>query len=72
MNEHELPKLLTIREVAEIVGTSTRTVQRWVDDGEFPMPLRAGRRLLLWAPDPIEARIGRGGRPTANRQKKEA
>jgi excisionase family DNA binding protein len=38
------PRLLTINDVAQLLGVSQRTVQRWVSDGRLPAIQLGGRR----------------------------
>lgn len=42
--------LLTVRDVAERMRVSVRTVWRWTASGELPAPVRAGRRgrVVRW------------------------
>ena len=43
--EHE--RLLTVKQVAERLQCSTRTVHRLADDNKLPKPVRVGR-LVRW------------------------
>lgn len=49
-----MKKLLTMKEVAEHLQVSVRTIQSWVKDGYFPEPIRFGRRPYFTV-DMIEA-----------------
>lgn len=40
--------LLRLPEVTRLTGLSRMTILRRVDDGTFPVPRRAGVRLLVW------------------------
>ena len=40
--------LLTAREVAARLSISIRTVYRMLDRGQFPRPIRLGRRGVRW------------------------
>lgn len=40
--------LVGLREVAEHFEVTPRGIQKWVNRGEFPKPMRVGRRLLRW------------------------
>jgi excisionase family DNA binding protein len=48
-----LPTLMTIHEVADLLRCSTRTIHRLIDRGEIPRPLRFGT-LLRWPRTQIE------------------
>jgi excisionase family DNA binding protein len=50
-----MPTLLTIREVAELLGMSESSVRRAWYDGNFPKPIRLGRRGLRWRRDDVES-----------------
>ena len=53
-NASESPAtLLTIRQIAGILGCSTRHVQRLADGGKMPRPIRLGT-LLRWPRQVIE------------------
>jgi excisionase family DNA binding protein len=44
-----VPKVMTITEVAEHQGKTTRTIERWIDDGKFPAHRNPGGRGLVRA-----------------------
>jgi len=44
----EQHELLTSEQVAHRYGTSSRSIDRWVSDGQFPAPIRAAR-IRRWA-----------------------
>jgi excisionase family DNA binding protein len=46
----DIPKFLTIVQVAELLAVSTRTVRRWVDD-ELLVVHRPGRVVRISEPD---------------------
>jgi excisionase family DNA binding protein len=48
-------KLVSVAEVAEIIGVSKITVRRWVKAGSFPPGIRCGRRLIRWNLDTVQA-----------------
>lgn len=49
-----MPKLINIRQVAELFGVSKRTVEGWVKDGKLPKPVRRfGFRR--WDADKLES-----------------
>ena len=56
-----LPRLLTVKEAAQLLHVSTRTIDRWRLDGMLPF-LKLGR-LIRIAENELEAfmRSGRGG-----------
>ena len=46
-----LPQLVDLKEVAEYLRVTTRTVHRWVATGHFPAPVRLGngpKARLRW------------------------
>lgn len=45
--------LLSIREVAQLLGVSQRAIWGWAHDGKFPAPLELGR-LRRWRRQDIE------------------
>jgi excisionase family DNA binding protein len=54
--------LLTQRQVAELLGITTRTLYAWVQAKSFPPPLRLGtatRPRLRWRSADVEAFIAR-------------
>ncbi|HOI54289.1 MAG TPA: helix-turn-helix domain-containing protein [Phycisphaerae bacterium] len=61
-----LPTLMTIHEVADLLRCSTRTIHRLIDRGEIPRPLRFGT-LLRWPRTQIEGWLAEGC-PRAERE----
>ncbi len=53
-------QVLSVDDVAEHFDVSGRTIWRWVADGEFPQPLRIGRRLRYWDAGQIDNWIAEG------------
>ncbi len=49
-----MDKLLTIEEVAEIVGVSTNTIQRWEETGKVKKAKRDKRGRRVYGQDDIE------------------
>jgi predicted DNA-binding transcriptional regulator AlpA len=47
-------RLLSTRQVAEMVGVTTKTLLSWVRAGKFPRPLQIGMRKLLWSPEAVQ------------------
>ncbi len=54
-----MAKLLTVKEVAELCGVSTRTITRMVDAGKMPSPVRLGG-AVRWNREELEAWIASG------------
>lgn len=54
-----MAKLLTIRELAELCGLSTRTIFRLVDSGKVPQPIRLGK-AIRWNSEEVEKWIASG------------
>jgi len=50
-------KLLTAKQVAELLSVSTRTVWRMLSACELPKPIRFGGRVTRWKSSDIEAWI---------------
>lgn len=40
--------LVTVREVAELLGVNARTVWRMAQTGDIPAPIRFGERVVRW------------------------
>lgn len=45
----EKPELMTLKEVAELLGVGLRSLNRHVRRGFFPPPLRLGTRTLRYS-----------------------
>jgi excisionase family DNA binding protein len=41
---NRIPRLLSVKQAADIVGVSTRTIRRWIDAKELPFH-RLGRQI---------------------------
>ena len=54
--------LLDVKQVAQILNCSTRTVYRLSDGGKMPRPLRVGN-LVRWSHDTINEWIEAGCKP---------
>jgi excisionase family DNA binding protein len=54
--DRNIPCMIDVREVAEILSISTRSVWRLVADGELPQPIRFGRNVR-WRLTDIEVWI---------------
>lgn len=40
--------VVSVREVAELLGVNPRTVWRMAQTGEIPTPIRLGERIVRW------------------------
>ena len=40
--------VVSVREVAELLGVNPRTVWRMAQTGEIPAPIRLGERIVRW------------------------
>ena len=58
------PRLMSRAEVERLTGLSTSSLYRAMREGEFPEPLRIGRRAVRWRADEVGAWIE--GRPRAS------
>jgi excisionase family DNA binding protein len=54
--EGRQPALLDVKEVAQLLNCSPRTVRRLADSGRMPAPLRLGR-LTRWNPRALRSWI---------------
>lgn len=41
-------ELLTVKEVAKLLGVSVRTVWEYTACGELPQPIKIGRKITRW------------------------
>jgi excisionase family DNA binding protein len=57
-NQLKKARLLSVREVAELLGLGQRTVYRLADAGELPSPIRISR-LVRWRLSDIETYVQR-------------
>ena len=51
-------RLLKLAEVCELFGVSRWTIINWIENGEFPKPIRKGRHLR-WPEEEIERLVER-------------
>lgn len=51
-----LDSLLTLAEVQKLTRVSSTTIYRWIDEGSFPPPVKAGR-LSRWRASEVAAFI---------------
>lgn len=49
-------KLVTIADVARMIGVSTQTVRIWIANGKLPKPFRLGKRFY-WQPEKLRDSI---------------
>ena len=49
-----MEKLLTTKEVCELVRVKYSTIYRWLKAGTFPKPVTERGRKMLWTPESIE------------------
>lgn len=49
--------LLTIKQVAEIFGVSTRTISRMVKESGLPKPIKYGKKVIRWREADIQSYI---------------
>ena len=59
----ELPALLTVRQVAVMLGCSARHVYRLSDRGAMPRPTKLGDVLVRWNRSEIEQWVTDGCKP---------
>ena len=59
----ESPALLTVRQVATMLGCSARHVYRLSDRGAMPRPTKLGDVLVRWNRSDIEAWVADGCKP---------
>lgn len=53
--------LLSVRQVAEALGVSRRTVWRLASVGDIPQPIRLGVQIIRWRHGDIEACLAQKG-----------
>jgi prophage regulatory protein len=46
-------RLMTLREVCELLSVSRSSVYKWVSEDRFPEPLRIGERAVRWQRDDV-------------------
>lgn len=62
-NPFNLDSLLTLSEVLKLTRVSSSTIYRWIEEGSFPPPVKAGR-LSRWRASEVAGFID--GLSTAN------
>jgi excisionase family DNA binding protein len=48
-------RLVTVKEVADVLGVTTAAVYKWIKEASMPAPMRLGGRrgILRWSPSTI-------------------
>lgn len=49
-----IPKILRRTEIEEQLGLARSTIYQMVADGEFPKPVKLGRRAVGWRAEEVE------------------
>jgi excisionase family DNA binding protein len=57
-------RLLSVKDVAQLMGVDERTIRRWVTAGRLPAPLQVGPNTVRFRPEDIEQFMERQRRPT--------
>ena len=56
-------RLLTIGQVAHLIGVSRMTIRRWWAAGQFPEPIKVGGRLIRWTPESVTGWVDQRPKP---------
>ena len=51
----DTPKTVRLRDVARLLGVSRSTIYKYMNEGNFPLPLKLGKRAVRWRLTDIEA-----------------
>ena len=51
----EIVRLVRPAPLCKRLGVSRATLHRWVTSGEFPRPVKIGRRAVAWSEEAISA-----------------
>ena len=51
--------VVSVREVAELLGVNPRTVWRMAQTGEIPAPIRLGERIVRWRLSDLRGHLDR-------------
>lgn len=46
--------LLKAKQIAAFIGCSAKHVRRLAESGEFPKPVKAGKKMLRWPREAVE------------------
>ena len=49
--------LLTVQDVAEALHVARSTVYKLIQSGEFPKPIKLGKKSIRWRPSAVESYI---------------
>lgn len=55
------PPLMSVREVAALLGVHRRTVWTWSGSGKMPAPVRVGAKVVRWRRRDVEKWLGLEG-----------
>ena len=50
----EIDRLLTVKEVGELIGLDRVTIYRLRQQGRFPRPIQLGKRTIRWRTSEIQ------------------
>jgi prophage regulatory protein len=53
-SDERLDMMLTVKDVAELLSMSRRSVWRYVADGKLPQPLHLSRTMVRWRASDIQ------------------
>ena len=48
MTQDDGERLVSVREVADLLGVSVRSVWRMAEQGKIPQPVRYSRKMVRW------------------------
>lgn len=57
-------RLLTVRDLCDLLTITYPTIYRWIKDGTFPEPVNGRKKKLLWSKDSIEEWMNRNQQST--------
>lgn len=46
-------RLLSEKQILELIPVSKSTFQRWIDDGKFPAGFKVSKRISLWRSEDV-------------------
>lgn len=55
--KEQAPQILRIKEVIQRTGVPRSTVYAWIAVGDFPRPIKLGRRSVGWLEESVSAWI---------------